>query len=58
MDGLFFGDICMLLAVMMVYKYWDGLTQEDLEFAVSGKAQAWEIKDPQLSDGAMKGLLK
>ncbi len=38
---------------MMVYKYWDGLTKEDLEFAVAGKDHSWEINDPLLSDQAM-----
>ncbi|KAJ3053428.1 Chitin synthase, class 7, partial [Quaeritorhiza haematococci] len=32
-DGMFFGAICTLLAVMMVYKYWDSITKEDLEFS-------------------------
>lgn len=26
LDGLFFFTLCMLLAVMMVYKYWDSIT--------------------------------
>jgi hypothetical protein len=30
---------------MMVYKYWDSITKEDLEFSVGGKANVWEIKD-------------
>lgn len=25
-DGLFFAELCILLAVMMVYKYWDSIT--------------------------------
>jgi hypothetical protein len=25
-DGLFFSELCVLLAVMMVYKYWDSIT--------------------------------
>lgn len=25
-DGLFFFTLCMLLSVMMVYKYWDSIT--------------------------------
>ncbi|TPX39234.1 hypothetical protein SeMB42_g06398 [Synchytrium endobioticum] len=49
-DGLFFGSICTLLAVMMVYKYWDSITKEDLEFSVGGKTNVWEIKDPLLGD--------
>jgi hypothetical protein len=44
-DGLFFGTICTLLAVMMVYKYWDSITKEDLEFSVGSKANLWEVKE-------------
>ncbi|AOA60491.1 Chs7p [Komagataella phaffii] len=35
LDGLFFGTLCNLFAVMMLYKYWDMITTEDLEFSVS-----------------------
>jgi hypothetical protein len=48
-DGLFFFTVCMLLAVMMVYKYWDSITKEDLEFSVGSKAAVWEVKDPLLA---------
>lgn len=34
-DGLFFGSLCNLFAVMMVYKFWDMITAEDLEFSVA-----------------------
>ncbi|CAG8559315.1 4498_t:CDS:2 [Ambispora leptoticha] len=44
-DGLFFGTICSLLAVMMVYKYWDSITKEDLEFSVGSKQNVWEVKE-------------
>lgn len=44
-DGLFFGSICTLLAVMMVYKYWDSITKEDLEFSVGSKQNVWEVKE-------------
>ncbi|KAI7904259.1 chitin synthase III catalytic subunit-domain-containing protein [Cokeromyces recurvatus] len=44
-DGLFFGSICTLLAVMMVYKYWDSITKEDLEFSVGAKQNVWEVKE-------------
>jgi hypothetical protein len=44
-DGLFFGTICTLLAVMMVYKYWDSITKEDLEFSVGSKQNIWEVKE-------------
>ncbi|KAJ3073970.1 Chitin synthase, class 7 [Podochytrium sp. JEL0797] len=37
-DGIFFGCIFTLLSVMMVYKYWDSVTRDDVEFAVGGKA--------------------
>lgn len=50
-DGLFFFTLCMLLSVMMVYKYWDSITKEDLEFSVGSKATVWEVKDPLLASG-------
>lgn len=43
-DGLFIATICNLLAVMMVYKYWDSITKEDLEFSVGTKVNTWEVK--------------
>ncbi|TPX58752.1 hypothetical protein SpCBS45565_g07923 [Spizellomyces sp. 'palustris'] len=55
-DGMFFGTICTLLAVMMVYKYWDSITKEDLEFSVGGKSNVWEIKDPLLSDDGLAAM--
>ena len=39
LDGLFFSAMAMLLAVMMLYKYWDSITKEDLEFSVGGNTQ-------------------
>jgi len=51
-DGLFFFTLCMLLSVMMVYKYWDSITREDLEFSVGSKAAVWEVKDSLLAGGA------
>lgn len=45
LDGLFFATICNLLAVMMIYKYWDSITREDLEFSVGTKTNHWEIKE-------------
>lgn len=44
-DGLFFGTICTLLGIMMVYKYWDSITKEDLEFSVGSKQNVWEVKE-------------
>lgn len=51
-DGLFFFTVCMLLSVMMVYKYWDSITREDLEFSVGSKLSVWEVKDPLLAGSA------
>ncbi|KAI5451276.1 Chitin synthase, class 7 [Naganishia albida] len=48
LDGVFFFQLCMLFSVMMVYKYWDSITREDLEFSVGSKASVWEVKDPLL----------
>lgn len=45
-DGLFFESLCYLLSVMMVYKYYDAITKEDLEFSVGSKNTVWEVKDP------------
>jgi glucan phosphoethanolaminetransferase (alkaline phosphatase superfamily) len=44
-DGMFFTVICTLLSVMMVYKYWDSITKEDLEFSVNGNVNVWEVKE-------------
>ncbi|KAK0257295.1 Chitin synthase, class 7 [Friedmanniomyces endolithicus] len=45
MDGLFFATLLNLLAVMMVYKYWDSITKEDLEFSVGARQGNWEVKE-------------
>ncbi|KAK5122109.1 Chitin synthase, class 7 [Meristemomyces frigidus] len=45
MDGLFFATLLNLLAVMMVYKYWDSITKEDLEFSVGQRQNNWEVKE-------------
>lgn len=34
-DGLFFGSLCNIFAVMMIYKFWDMITTDDLEFSVA-----------------------
>lgn len=55
-DGTFFISLCTLFAVMMVYKYWDDITKEDLEFSVGSKQSAWDTKEPLVSsdfDGSM-----
>ncbi|RYO89191.1 hypothetical protein DL766_006144 [Monosporascus sp. MC13-8B] len=45
LDGTFFATTCNLLAVMMVYKYWDSITKEDLEFSVGTRMNNWEVKE-------------
>ncbi|KAF2156624.1 hypothetical protein K461DRAFT_272685 [Myriangium duriaei CBS 260.36] len=45
MDGLLFATVTNLLAVMMVYKYWDSITREDLEFSVGARQGNWEVKE-------------
>ena len=34
-DGLFFGSACNVFTVMMIYKFWDMITVDDLEFSVA-----------------------
>ncbi|KAL9060051.1 MAG: hypothetical protein Q9162_000901 [Coniocarpon cinnabarinum] len=46
-DGLFFATLTNLLGVMMVYKYWDSITTEDLEFSVGTKVGGWDVKESQ-----------
>ena len=45
LDGLFFASLCNVFTIMMVYKYWDMITTEDLEFSVSNKESTWEVKE-------------
>ncbi|GAA5914674.1 hypothetical protein JCM5296_001976 [Sporobolomyces johnsonii] len=47
-DGTFFHTLCTLFGVMMVYKYWDSITKEDLEFSVGSKQAVWEVKESLL----------
>ncbi|KAK9763899.1 Chitin synthase, class 7 [Basidiobolus ranarum] len=42
LDGQFVASVFTLLTVMMIYKYWDSITKEDLEFHVGGKIHPWE----------------
>lgn len=44
-DGTFFGALCSLFSVMMVYKYWDSITKEDLEFSVGARHTNWDAKE-------------
>lgn len=44
LDGLFFASLANLFAAIMLYKYWDMITMEDLEFSVSNESKVWEVK--------------
>jgi hypothetical protein len=55
---MFFAAICTLLSVMMVYKYWDSITKEDLEFSVGSKQNVWELKDAANDDDASFSKMK
>ena len=44
---------------MMVYKYWDSITKEDLEFSVGSKQAVWEVKESLLKgeeDDGVNGM--
>ncbi|PPQ89900.1 hypothetical protein CVT25_004859 [Psilocybe cyanescens] len=43
-----FFSFCMLLSVMIVYKYWDDIAM-NLEFSIGSKAAVWEVEDPLLA---------
>lgn len=43
-DGVFFATVCNLFAFLMVYKSWDIITTEDLEFSVSNQENTWDLK--------------
>ncbi|KAK9480251.1 chitin synthase III catalytic subunit [Lipomyces japonicus] len=50
LDGLFFATVCNLFSVMMIYKYYDSITKEDLEFSVGAKpsppvGSSWQAKE-------------
>lgn len=45
LDGMFFVTLCNLFTIMMIYKYWDSITKEDLEFSVGVKQNNWEVKE-------------
>ncbi|KAI5479205.1 hypothetical protein MNV49_003899 [Pseudohyphozyma bogoriensis] len=53
-DGLFFASLCILFSMMMVYKYWDSITKEDLEFSVGSKQAVWEV---DFTPGEHKNLM-
>ena len=41
-DGVFISSILSLLSVMMVYKYWDSITREYLEFCIEKGGNLWK----------------
>lgn len=51
-DGMFLGNLFILLAVMMVYKYWDSITAEDMEFCVGGAPHIWHLSNTMELAGA------
>jgi hypothetical protein len=51
-DGMFLGSLFILLAVMMVYKYWDSITAEDMEFCVGGAPHIWHLSNTMELSGS------
>ncbi|ORX93852.1 hypothetical protein K493DRAFT_284322 [Basidiobolus meristosporus CBS 931.73] len=45
LDGPFFTVIFNMFAVMMVYKYWDSITKEDLEYSYGDNIYNWEVQE-------------
>lgn len=39
---------------MMVYKYWDSITREDLEFSVGTKLNTWDVKEGLMAEDETK----
>ncbi|CAI5757357.1 unnamed protein product [Candida verbasci] len=53
-DGLFFGSVCNVFTIMMVYKYWDSITNDDLEFTVANVEQGvHEFGDDEKRNSSM-----
>ncbi|KAI5957549.1 CHS7 [Candida theae] len=50
-DGLFFGSLCNVFTVMMIYKYWDMITDDDLEFSVANVEQVVNEFGPNNNGG-------
>lgn len=46
-DGLSFGVLSILLAIMMVYKFWDAITKDDMDFSLGQLGTTtWKVNDP------------
>lgn len=43
-DGIFFATFCNMVSFLMIYRAYDTVTAEDLEFTVSLKDSAWETR--------------
>ncbi|KAK9703527.1 Chitin synthase, class 7 [Basidiobolus ranarum] len=41
-DSLFFTILATLFSVMMIYKYWDSLTNDDLEYSLDYQPGVWD----------------
>ncbi|KAK9717554.1 Chitin synthase, class 7 [Basidiobolus ranarum] len=50
LDGLFFSAGATLFSIMMIYKYWDSITKDDLEYLVDYKADQWEVKNAAMEE--------
>ncbi|KAG5417062.1 CHS7 [Candida metapsilosis] len=50
-DGLFFGSLCNVFTIMMIYKYWDMITDDDLEFSVANVEQVVNEFGPNSNGG-------
>jgi len=44
-DGNFFGTLCLGLSMMMIYKYWDTVTEDQDEVGVVGRPDDWKVDD-------------
>lgn len=42
-DGILFCSLFVLLGFMMIYKYWDSITEEDFEFCVDNDQNTWAL---------------
>ncbi|ORX91197.1 hypothetical protein K493DRAFT_355903 [Basidiobolus meristosporus CBS 931.73] len=50
LDGLFFASAATLFSIMMVYKYWDSITKDDLEYLVDSKSDQWEVQNAAMDE--------
>ena len=55
-DGTFFASLFNLLAVLMIYKYWDSITKEDLEFSVRSVGSSWDDREKMPLEAEVAGM--